>query len=398
MSFYRALVSGLVSLSLLCSAWCAAEQAGTAPEVRATYVTRWDYKTPEDVKQIIKNCRDYHLNVLIFQVRGNATAFYPSKLEPWAWELTGEDVSTLGKDPGWDPLTLACKEAHARGIELHAWMNVFPAWKQPTPPPEQADHLWNTHRDWFMQNAQGEVMWPQDWWDYWYTFVDPGVPAVKTYLQKVFLEVAENFPVDGLHYDYVRYPHEVGDWAYNATSVARFTQAYKAKPAELPVQWDEWKRSQITDLVQKIYFDTEKVKPRIVISASIMYDWPRAHNDYSQDNRTWLSRGVVDMTCPMLYIQDKDAYTAYLRDLTAHRYGRWVVPNLGVFRIRDTQLLLEMIDIARQLGAAGIGLYDYKALFPKHQPGEKAKALLAGPFATWVETPPMPWKKPKAAQ
>ena len=84
MSFYRALVSGLVSLSLLCSAWCAAEQAGTAPEVRATYVTRWDYKTPEDVKQIIKNCRDYHLNVLIFQVRGNATAFYPSKLEPWA--------------------------------------------------------------------------------------------------------------------------------------------------------------------------------------------------------------------------------------------------------------------------------------------------------------------------
>jgi len=88
------------------------------PEVRATWVTRWDYKKPEDIEKIVKNVRDYHFNLLLFQVRGNATAFYPSKIEPWAWELTGGDPSTLGKDPGWNPLAVACSEAHARGVEL----------------------------------------------------------------------------------------------------------------------------------------------------------------------------------------------------------------------------------------------------------------------------------------
>ena len=63
------------------------------------------------------------LNAVIFQVRPMADALYRSALEPWSEYLTGQ----IGKDPGYDPLALAVKEAHARGLELHAWFNPYRA-------------------------------------------------------------------------------------------------------------------------------------------------------------------------------------------------------------------------------------------------------------------------------
>lgn len=30
-----------------------------------------------------------------------------------------------GQGPGWDPLGTAVEEAHARGLELHAWFNPY---------------------------------------------------------------------------------------------------------------------------------------------------------------------------------------------------------------------------------------------------------------------------------
>ncbi|NNE35947.1 MAG: family 10 glycosylhydrolase, partial [Rhodothermales bacterium] len=227
------LLPGVIIVVLLFTACRTTEPVLRAPvpaataEARALWVARMAYRTPEDVRTIIRNAADFNFNVVLFQVRGNATAFYSSDLEPWAWELTGEDPSTLGTDPGWDPLQLACDEAHARGLELHAWVNVLPAWRETVAPPDSVGQLWTTNREWFMQNAGGEVMWPQDWWTYWYAFLDPGVPEVKQHLHDVFLEIVDNYPVDGLHYDYVRYPSEVGDWAYNPTSVARFAEHYK---------------------------------------------------------------------------------------------------------------------------------------------------------------------------
>ena len=364
------------------------------PEARALWVARMAYTTPEDVRAIIKNAAAHHFNIVIWQVRGNATAFYASALEPWAWELSGEDPSALGQDPGWDPLQLALDEAHARGLELHAWVNVFPAWKQTTPPPAGSDQLWNTHRDWFMQNREGVLMWPQDWWTYWYTFLDPGVPEVKQHLHDVFLEIVENYPVDGLHFDYIRYPAEVGDWAYNATSVARFKEHYKdekeAGPGTRPVQWAEWKRTQITEIVQAVYRDARAARPDLLVSAAVLHDWPQAHNEYGQDARRWLARGMLDASLPMLYIYKPTDFVFVAREHLAHAYGRWVLPGLNAGRSTEEELL-ELIALSRQLSAPGVALFSYGSLFPDHTPGDKAKALLEGPFANRVDVPERAW-------
>ncbi len=366
---------------------------GKAPEVRALWVSRFEYKTAEDVKRIMEHAAAFHFNVVLWQVRGNATAFYNSSYEPWAWELTGSDPSTLGQDPGWDPLQVACDEAHARGLQLHAWVNVFPAWQRTVPPPDSAAHLWNTNRDWFMKDRDGEVMWPHDWWDYWYTFIDPGVPAVKEHLQNVFLEIVETYPVDGLHYDYVRYPNEVGDWAYNDSSVVRFEKHYKdakgISPQAFPVQWAEWKRAQITEIVQSVYRESRRNRPNLIVTAAVLHDWPRAHNDYGQDGRTWLSRGIVDGTFPMLYTYTPEDFEFVVRDAVAHSYGRWVLPGLhaGRWSVEEYEAFIR---ISRELGAAGTGAFSYGALFREEEPTETAQALLAGPFARRVPVPKRP--------
>src|SRR5262245_40426125 len=99
---------------------CQAAAPRLANPTRAIWVTRFDYRTADDVAQIMEHCQSAGLNTVMFQVRGNGTAFYRSRREPWAQELGG-------KDPGFDPLEVACREAHARHIQLHAWVNVMPA-------------------------------------------------------------------------------------------------------------------------------------------------------------------------------------------------------------------------------------------------------------------------------
>ena len=93
--------------------------------VRAIWVTRVDYTMPEDVRSIVNNVAAAGFTDVFFQIRGNATAFYKSRLEPWADELSGKQVGKLGNDPGWDPLQLALDTARPHGLRVHAYMNVL---------------------------------------------------------------------------------------------------------------------------------------------------------------------------------------------------------------------------------------------------------------------------------
>src|SRR5262249_32462143 len=78
-----------------------------------------------ELRAIFDKVVELKLNAVIFQIRPMADALYASELEPWSEFLSGK----LGKapDPFYDPLELAVREAHARGVELHAWFNPYRA-------------------------------------------------------------------------------------------------------------------------------------------------------------------------------------------------------------------------------------------------------------------------------
>src|SRR5688500_16548667 len=83
------------------------------------------------------------LNAVIFHVRPAGDALYSSALEPWGAMLTG----TQGGDPGYDPLAFAIEQAHARGLELHAWINPFRAGNTRDTLLLAPTHAFNTQRD-----------------------------------------------------------------------------------------------------------------------------------------------------------------------------------------------------------------------------------------------------------
>jgi uncharacterized lipoprotein YddW (UPF0748 family) len=138
------------------------------------------------------------LNAVIFQVRPSADALWPSPYEPWSHYLTG----TQGKDPGWDPLGTAVEEAHARGLELHAWFNPYRIANHTDPSRLVASHPAREHPSWVVPYG-GKL------------YYNPGIPAVRAFVQKAMLDAVRKYPVDAVHFDDYFYPYPVASQVFD---------------------------------------------------------------------------------------------------------------------------------------------------------------------------------------
>ena len=88
------------------------------------------------------------INAILFQVRVEGDALYASNLEPWSRYLTGQQGTP--PSPYWDPLEWMVDECHARGMELHAWINPYRA-KTKTPHTSAPNHVVSQHPEWCFQ-------------------------------------------------------------------------------------------------------------------------------------------------------------------------------------------------------------------------------------------------------
>jgi len=359
-------------------------------EGRAIWVTRWDYRTADDVREIIDNCADAHFNIVNFQIRGNGTAFYKSSYEPWAWELTSSSPLTTGQDPGFDPLEVAIQRARKRGVELHAYMNVLPAWRGKRFPPPAADQLWTTRPEWFMADRAGQRMvpWDQEFGDRetFYAFLNPAIPEVLEYTAAVFREVAGKYDVDGIHLDYIRFPHEVGDFSYDPESLKRFQAETGRTPDEAPSQWTDWRGRQVSRVVQRIYDDCKGVAPHVLVSASVGRDTVRAREEMMQRATDWMAADKIDAVFPMIYVRDTAEVARAVTDFVHHNHGKLVFAGLMI-REGNANLLLDQIAVARTTGAHGISIFAYTSLFPNHEPNDLATQLVQGPFRRKAKVP-----------
>ncbi|MFQ6671885.1 MAG: glycoside hydrolase family 10 protein, partial [Candidatus Tectimicrobiota bacterium] len=295
-------LSMALAAAVVVSPGCAYNYAvrGVKAETRALWVTRWDYKRPEDIRLIMERARRVHFNVVFFQVRGNADAFYPSRYEPWGEELGG-------RNPGFDPLGVAIREAHGRGLELHAYLNVMTGWKGSAPPRSQR-HLWRAHRAWFTRDVYGA---PQPL-DDGYLQLSPGLRPVRDHIVNVVADVARRYPVDGIHLDYVRYLSE--RYSYDPVSVSVFRRATGRRPADLPGSWQAYRRSLVTRLVRRIRDALRAIKPGLPLSAAVLGRMEEARVTYGQDVAQWLAEDLIDVSYPMIYEEDYRAFATQLSD------------------------------------------------------------------------------------
>ncbi|NQU44660.1 family 10 glycosylhydrolase [bacterium] len=356
-----------------------ATQRSPQPEIRALWVTRWDYRTADDVRKICYNAASLGCNRIFFQVRGESTCFYPSRIDPWAWELTGRNPETTGRDPGWDPLAVAIAEAHRYGVELHAYMNVLTAWKHPDLPPEKSNHVFAKHPEWIMVDRKGRPMSPAR--DKFYAFLNPCLKDVRTYLVKLFGEVVAGYPsLDGIHLDYIRFPAETGEYTFDPETLANFRRdSGGGTPDEAPAKWDEWRAAQINRVLAEISGEIRCRNPRLEISAAVVANYKQAVGDKAQRWLEWPGLGLVETVVPMAYHYDKWAYLGYLKaclESSKPSKGKVVI---GIWPAEkweekgyDLDMLTLQVEMARRMGADGISFFAYSTFFPGHKPNRWA--------------------------
>ena len=299
--------------------------------MRAIWVTRFDYKTAGDVEKIVENCADAGFNTVLFQVRGNATAFYPSKIEPWAEQFGFED-------PGFDPLKLACDAAHDRGVELHAWVNVMPAWRGGRKPPANQQQLYHTHPEWFWYDKDGN----RQALTSFYVSVNPCLPAVRDYLVSVFEEIVANYDVDGLHMDYIRFPNErpergapaLPDYPRDAETLALYQAASGKAPDDDADAWNQWRTDQVTQLVADIQQMMRRVKPKTALSASVGADYEGSLRHF-RDDRGWARDRLLDFAVLMNYTDDPAQFAERTESWMSEAPPIPIVPGLWFGRHRD---------------------------------------------------------------
>lgn len=337
--------------------------------MRAIWVTRWDYRSPADIRRVLDNCRSGGFNTVLFQVRGNGTALYRSKIEPWADELGG-------RDPGFDPLAVACREAHRRGLELHAWVNVIPGWFGDKPPTNPRQ-LYHARASWFWRDSRGRRQ-PLGW----YSSLNPCYPEVRAYLVAVLREIVQGYPIDGLHMDYIRFPNDyhkcylparsVPDYPRDPKTLALFRRATGRTPDSAPRLWDTWRTAQITQLVRDIRRMCRSVRPRAWLSAAVGASPDKARRAHFQDSRRWLAEGLLDAVFPMNYAADHATFD--------RRVAAWAAINprvpvvMGIMADkRDSTTVIRQIDRTRGCGGH-FALFAYNSLFERAYRGGRPVA------------------------
>ena len=323
-----------------------AEQANN--EFRATWVITWEHidqnKNPgqnmEKIRKIMEDHKAANMNAVIFQVRQSGTAYYQSSYEPWGY-YAGYQY------PGYDPLEYAIEEAHKRGLELHAWFNVFQT--SSTYPGTPAAG----HPEWICRDENGISMTS-------YRSISPGLEEVRNYTIDVAMEIVRNYDIDGLHLDYIRWNEHTNTGReavkpimelqrkdgmisnqelqnLNNNLPGRYLYDYKHPfSSGIPDSFDSWEmwwRWCVTTFVETLHDSIQSVKPHVRLSAAVLgkYNWSgwQGYGTVFQDGAKWYNEGSIDHIMPMSYHwTTASGFTGMLEDDCPQCWRIYVEPGI----------------------------------------------------------------------
>jgi len=279
---------------------------------------------------ILDKYQKANINTVIFQTRVRGSVIYPSKIEPWEECLTGHPC----KNPGYDPLKFAIDECHKRGMELHSWVVCIPLGKVARMNTYGNEAISKKRKE-LCKQASGEY------------FMIPGKKETADYLAKICEEIIDNYDVDGISLDYIRYPESLfkfnDDELYSSAS---------------GMNRSDWKRENITRIVRRIHDVVKAKKPWVKLSSSpigkyndlVRYSskgW-NCYNAVWQDPQMWLRENLQDVLFPMMYFKDNHFYP-FLMNWKECNYGHPVVPGLGIYFLDPSEGNWVLNDVRQEM-------------------------------------------------
>ncbi len=311
--------------------------------------------------RLLDHAASLNLNAVVLQVRPASDALYASKIEPWSTYLTGQ----MGKAPTpfYDPLEFAVKEAHARGLELHAWFNPFRALATKRHASKAApNHVTKTHPH--LVRSYGDLMW-----------LDPGEPEARKYVLDVIGDVVKRYDIDAVHLDDYFYPYKV-----KGRDFPDKPSWDKYRKSGGTLARDDWRRDNIDVFVRDLYSRVKEEKKWVKVGISPFGIWrPQkelriagldSFSELYADSRKWLESGWLDYISPQLYWASnapRQNYTTLLKWWSdTNKMNRHLWPGIATARIgkeRPASDILNQISITRKASeAAGNIHWHFKSL------------------------------------
>lgn len=355
--------------------------------------SRKDLSTAEQKAELIAlldRAQKLKLNAIIFQVRPQCDALYPSALEPWSEFLTGQ----MGKapNPAWDPLAFAIEESHRRGLELHAWFNPYRALHPAAKGPVAPNHISKARPQ--LVRQYGKYLW-----------LDPGEREVQEHSIAVIMDVVKRYDVDGVHMDDYFYPYPEKN---SQGQDVDFPDGPSWQKFGVPTKLtrDDWRRENANTFVRRVHQAIQAEKPWVKFGVSPFGIWRPGHpaqikgfDQYGKlyaDARKWLVNGWVDYFAPQLYwpIDPPAQSFPVLLDWwnKQNPKQRHIWPGLAISRLSEGWKADEIVQQVRltqkQPVSAGQIFFSMKH-FNRHP--ALATALQTGPFQEPALIPASPW-------
>jgi|GEM_PF-232423 len=270
-----------------------------------------------------------------------------------------------------DQLEQCCAAAKKHGLAVHVWKVNY---NLDTAPKQFVEKLRSEGRT--QVNVDGK---PFDW-------LCPSHPENRKLELEAMLEVARKYPVDGLHFDYIRYPG--GKFCYCDGCRARFEADSGRKVADWPkdchsgsrkAEYNDWRCRQITMLVEEVSREARRIRPGVKISAAVFGAYPDCRASIAQDWPEWVKAGHLDFICPMDYTNSDERFEALVRN-QAKLVGERIPLYIGIGAASSASKLsaervMGQISIARSHGAKGFVLFNFNADTAKSLIPELGKKL-----------------------
>jgi uncharacterized lipoprotein YddW (UPF0748 family) len=294
-----------------------------------------------------------NFNVVFLQVRLRGDLIYPSAIEPVSRFISGK----TGSNPGYDPLAFAIEECRKRGLECHAWFVTYPLGTEDyvkrsgnSTPVKRRPDLCKLHNgEWYM---------------------DPGLPGTSDYILSLVKELVNNYDIDGIHFDYIRYP----DHPTGFPDEKVYARYGKNKSLQ------EWRQDNITRMVERIYEWVKATKPWVQVSSAPLGKYaplkiaPNAGQtglSVYQDAQKWLKNDIQDFIVPMLYYRNLLFYP-FVNNWMLNKSNRYIVAGLGLYRTMPdenwpVEEITRQIDYVRTHNLDGVSFFRASQIFRNHK-------------------------------
>jgi uncharacterized lipoprotein YddW (UPF0748 family) len=241
------------------------------------------------------------INAIFFQVRSEADAMFPSPYEPWSYWLTGEQGRS--PVPFYDPLRFVISEGHARGMEVHAWLNPYRAHRNLDLYPQHETHIAKIRPDWILTfpGTSGT-----------YVMLNPGMQEVRDFIANIVIDIVRRYDVDGIHFDDYFYP-------YTPPISTEDRPHFLAEPRGFD-SIEDWRRDNINLMVRQVYDSIQVADPFVKFGISPFgirknsdagTNGGQGYHLLFADPLAWLQAGTMDYIAPQLYWETSHPVAPY---------------------------------------------------------------------------------------